>query len=182
MDATHMQNAMIAQPQVQNLHRRVFGGFLMRRAFELAFSNAYLFAGRKPHFVEVDQVRFMSPVDVGDLLVLNSRILYTSTTTEENSDVPQQQQHALHTSTTAPSVSHVHVEVEAWVTEPEKVSARLSNQFYFTFECGSDETETTTDSQQQQQRPIRRVLPSNWEQAQRMAWRMKADHEQKNLL
>jgi len=39
---THMQNAMIAQPQAQNLHKRVFGGFLMRRAFELSFSNAYL--------------------------------------------------------------------------------------------------------------------------------------------
>lgn len=34
--------------QERNLHGRVFGGFLMRRAFELAFSTAYLFAGTRP--------------------------------------------------------------------------------------------------------------------------------------
>jgi hypothetical protein len=96
VDATHTQYAMIAQPQVQNLHRRVFGGFLLQRAFELTFSNAYIFADRELHFVEVGLVSFMSPVDVSDLLVLNSRILYTST---ENSDVPLQQH--VHASTRA---------------------------------------------------------------------------------
>ena len=41
MDATAHSNAMVAQPQSRNLHDRIFGGFLMRRAFELAFSTAY---------------------------------------------------------------------------------------------------------------------------------------------
>ena len=31
MHNTRVQNAMIAQPQVRNLHNRIFGGFLMRR-------------------------------------------------------------------------------------------------------------------------------------------------------
>lgn len=41
MDATAHSNAMVAQPQSRNLHDRIFGGFLMRRAYELAFSTAY---------------------------------------------------------------------------------------------------------------------------------------------
>lgn len=65
MSATKMQNAMIAQPQFRNLHNRIFGGFLMRRAFELAFANAYVFGGGRPVFKEVDEVSFAAPVDVG---------------------------------------------------------------------------------------------------------------------
>ena len=42
---THLENAMICQPQQRNIHGRIFGGFLMHRAFELAFSTAYAFAG-----------------------------------------------------------------------------------------------------------------------------------------
>lgn len=110
---TALENAMIAQPQVQNLHQRVFGGFLMRRAFELAFSNAYLFGGARPVFREVDEVAFVAPVDVGDLVVLHSRVLYT-----DGCNDGQQL---------------VHIEVEAWVTTPEQVQARRSNHFYFTF-------------------------------------------------
>lgn len=39
--------------QLRNLHERIFGGFLMRRAFELAFANCYVFGGARPRFLEV---------------------------------------------------------------------------------------------------------------------------------
>lgn len=55
---TVQSNAMVAQPQARNLHDRIFGGFLMRRAFELAFATAYLFGGDKPRFLEVDDISF----------------------------------------------------------------------------------------------------------------------------
>lgn len=51
MQQTAQSNAMVAQPQVRNLHDRIFGGFLMRRAYELAFSTAYLFGGVLPRFL-----------------------------------------------------------------------------------------------------------------------------------
>jgi acyl-coenzyme A thioesterase 9 len=137
---TTMQNAMIAQPQVQNLHNRIFGGFLMRRAFELAFANAYMFGGTRPRFQEVDEVSFTAPVDIGDLLVFNSRILYYED-------------------------SKIHVEVEAWVTEPEKVTAKRSNQFYFTFAI----TETPKRT---------KVLPSNMDEARQIIVRMLREKEQ----
>jgi acyl-coenzyme A thioesterase 9 len=155
---------MIAQPQVQNLHNRIFGGFLMRRAFELAFSNAYVFGGARPLFLQMDDVSFASPVDVGDLLVFNSRVLYT--------DTGRLKDYYNSATISAPGYDEdqelplVHIEVEAWVTEPEKASARLSNSFYFTFAISKKDKQ------------VRRVLPSNIDQARRMAMRMLVDQEQ----
>ena len=158
---TAMQNAMIAQPQAQNLHHRVFGGFLMRRAFELAFSNAYLFGGKRPVFLEVDEVSFASPVDVGDLLVFHSRVLYTEPGNSNYSTKSTSQ------STTANAIATtlLHIEVEAWVTVPEHVSARMSNQFYFTFAVHNEKA-------------VRTVLPANLDEARRIATRMAVDQEQ----
>ena len=147
MSQTAMQNALIAQPQVRNLHNRVFGGYLMRLAFELAFSNAYVFCGVRPIFLEVDEVSFTSPVDVGDLLVFNSRVLYTEPPASSSSS----------------SQSLLHIQVEAWVTEPERATAKIANQFYFTFAAAN---------------AIRNVLPANIDQARQMAIRMQTDKEQ----
>ena len=156
---TAMQNAMIAQPQAQNLHHRVFGGFLVRRAFELAFSNAYLFGGTRPVFLEVDEVSFTSPVDVGDLLVFHSRVLYTEPGNSNNSNGTPLQ------STNTITTTLLHIEVEAWVTVPELVSARMSNQFYFTFAVHNEKA-------------VRIVLPANLDEARRIATRMAVDQEQ----
>lgn len=59
---TRLENSLICQPQQRNIHGRIFGGFLMHRAFELAFSTAYVFAGMMPSFLEVDHVDFLRPV------------------------------------------------------------------------------------------------------------------------
>ncbi|CAB4321403.1 unnamed protein product [Prunus armeniaca] len=59
------------------MHGRIFGGFLMYRAFELAFSTAYAFAGLVPCFSEVDHIEFLKPVDVGDFLRFKTCVLYT---------------------------------------------------------------------------------------------------------
>lgn len=59
---TYLENSFVCQPQQRNIHGRIFGGFLMRRAFELAFSTTYSFAGVAPHFLEVDHVDFFKPV------------------------------------------------------------------------------------------------------------------------
>jgi len=158
MDQTHQSNAMIAQPQVRNLHDRIFGGFLMRRAYELAFSTAYVFGGDKPRFLEVDDISFESPVDVGDLLVFNSRVLYTQPNGGNLGDYVQDHE----------GMPLVMVEVEAWVTVPERATAKVSNHFYFTFALPN-------------QTSCRRVLPGNIDQARRQAVRMAADIEQAKL-
>ncbi|CAL9098350.1 unnamed protein product, partial [Musa textilis] len=96
---TKLENSLICQPQQRNLHGRIFGGFLMNLAFELAFSTAYAFVGQMPCFLEVDHVDFLKPVDVGDFLRLKSCVLYTQL---EN-----------------PAQPLINVEVVAHVTRPE---------------------------------------------------------------
>eukprot|EP00041_Stephanoeca_diplocostata_P012649 m.212242 g.212242 ORF g.212242 m.212242 type:complete len:123 (+) comp19037_c0_seq15:439-807(+) len=75
--STRLSNYFIAQNQNRNTSGRIFGGFLMRRAFELAFSTAYCFCGQVPSFVEVDEVLFLAPVNIGNLLRFESCVLYT---------------------------------------------------------------------------------------------------------
>lgn len=108
MRTTRLQSIVLAQREQRNMHNRIFGGFLMRTAFELAFSTAYIFGGAWPIFEEADEVSFAKPVHVGDLLAFHSRVL----------DVNDKL---------------VHVEVETWITQPEQKDAHVSNQFYFTF-------------------------------------------------
>ena len=155
MGATEMQNAMVAQPQVRNLHDRIFGGFLMRRAFELAFATCYLFGGDKPRFLEVDDISFDAPVNVGELLVFKSRCLYTQPDGGDLGEYVQDHD----------GMPLVSVEVETWVTSPENATAKLSNHFYFTFALPNKAT-------------CRTILPGNIDQARVMAARITADREQ----
>eukprot|EP01082_Thalassiosira_pseudonana_P003945 g3444.t1 g3444 contig12:2088597-2090034(-) len=158
MDQTAQSNAMVAQPQARNLHDRIFGGFLMRRAFELAFATCYMFGGDKPRFLEVDDISFDKPVDVGDLLVFKSRVLYTMPEGGNlGSYVDKHEGFPL-----------VNVEVECWVTCPGSKRAEVSNHFYFTFALPAKDT-------------CRRVLPANIDQARRMAQRMCDDEIQAGL-
>ncbi|KAI3685283.1 hypothetical protein L6452_34524 [Arctium lappa] len=144
---TCLQNALICQPQQRNTHGRIFGGFLMRRAFELAFATAYAFAGSAPCFLEVDHVDFLKPVDVGNFLRFKSCVLYTEL---ENPEEPL-----------------INVEVVAHVTRPELRSAEVSNKFYFTFTTCS---KITTNGWK-----IRSVVPATEEEARRVIKRMDAE-------
>ncbi|KAL3567297.1 hypothetical protein D5086_029948 [Populus alba] len=147
---TRHENTFICQPQQRNIHGRIFGGFLMRKAFELAFSNAYAFAGAAPLFVEVDHVDFFKPVDVGNFLRLKSCVLYTEL---EN-----------------PAEPLINVEVVAHVTRPELRSSEVSNKFCFTFTVLH---EATKDGLR-----IRNVVPATEEEARRVLERMDAEYSQ----
>ncbi len=47
----------------------------MRRAFEISFAAAFLFAGCRPAFERCEDVSFAAPVDVGDLMRFSARVL-----------------------------------------------------------------------------------------------------------
>ncbi|KAL6548660.1 Acyl-coenzyme A thioesterase 4, mitochondrial [Orobanche gracilis] len=144
---TCLQNSLMCQPQQRNIHGRIFGGFLMRRAFELAFATAYSFAGSAPCFLEVDHVDFLKPVDVGNFLRFNSCVLYTEL---ENLTRPM-----------------INVEVVAHVVRPEHRSSEVSNKFYFTFTVHSDALRNGQN--------IRNVVPVTEEEARRVIERMDAE-------
>ncbi|KAH9782794.1 thioesterase [Citrus sinensis] len=148
-DTCH-ENSLMCQPQQRNIHGRIFGGFLMRKASELAFSTAYTFAGAAPLFVEVDHVDFLKPVDVGNFLRLKSCVLYTEL---EN-----------------PARPLINVEVVAHVTSPELRASEISNKFYFTF--------TIRPEVKKDGLSIRNVVPATEEEARRVLERMDAENSQ----
>lgn len=86
----------------------------IRRAYELAWATAYQFVGTRPVFVEVDEITFKRPVDVGDLLRLRSRVLWSAAKDAE--------------------LASVHVQVIASVSQPEVVKSNITNTFVFVFE------------------------------------------------
>ena len=74
--------------------------------------------GRLPEhaaFLELDEVKFASPVSIGDLVKFDSAVLYTSEAMDIDGRLT------------------LHVEVTAQVLRPEQRSAVTSNVFNFTF-------------------------------------------------
>lgn len=60
-----------------NLHGKVFGGFTMREAAELAFNAAVLHSKGKgmPIFRHIDDFLFLNPVEVGKIAVFEGKNL-----------------------------------------------------------------------------------------------------------
>lgn len=145
---TRLENSLICQPQQRNIHGRIFGGFLMHRAFELAFSTAYTFAGLVPYFLEVDHVDFLRPVDVGDFLRFKSCVLYTQL---DKLDCPL-----------------INIEVVAHVTSPEIRSSEVSNTFYFKFTVRPEAKARNNGFK------LRSVVPATEEEARHILERMDA--------
>uniref|UniRef100_A0A665WCR5 HotDog ACOT-type domain-containing protein n=1 Tax=Echeneis naucrates TaxID=173247 RepID=A0A665WCR5_ECHNA len=77
MEDAKMKGLEICHPQERNIFNRIFGGFLMRKAYELGWANACSFGGRRPNLVAVDDILFQRPVDIGSLLLLSSQVCYT---------------------------------------------------------------------------------------------------------
>ncbi|URE45562.1 thioesterase [Musa troglodytarum] len=144
---TKLENLLICQPQQRNFHCRIFGGFLMNLAFELAFLTAYAFVGQVPCFLEVDHVDFLKPVDLRDFLRLKSCVLYTQLD--------------------SPAQSLINVEVVAYVMRPELRTSEISNTFSFTFTVNRDARKNGLK--------IRNVVPATEEEARPVLEQMDAD-------
>jgi acyl-coenzyme A thioesterase 9 len=55
----------------------IFGGFLLKQTFELAFCCAASFSHARPSFVSLDPSTFQNPVPVGSVLYLTATVTYT---------------------------------------------------------------------------------------------------------
>lgn len=84
ISSTCLQNAFVCQPQKVNTSGKVFGGYLMHKAYDLAAATGYLFAGAMPIFKEVDKIHFRKPVEVGNLISMHSKVVYSSGTMTNN--------------------------------------------------------------------------------------------------
>ncbi|XP_048031437.1 acyl-CoA thioesterase 9, tandem duplicate 2 isoform X4 [Megalobrama amblycephala] len=92
----------------RNIFNRIFGGFLMRKAYELGRANACVFAGCRPTPVAVDDILFQKPVEIGSLLMLSSQVCYTEG-------------------------MHIQVRVHTEVLDPLTRQHSTTNVFHFTF-------------------------------------------------
>ncbi|KAJ3211039.1 Acyl-coenzyme A thioesterase 9, mitochondrial [Entophlyctis luteolus] len=109
MKDTRIQNINLTFPQDRNMHNKIFGGYLMRLAFEVASANSIMFHKSPLKFVSIDDVTFSRPVEIGAILDLRSQIVYTNG-------------------------SKIVVKVVAHVVDAVSGNRDLSNEFWITFE------------------------------------------------
>lgn len=79
MNSTELKSTMFMQPQYRNRHSyMIFGGYLMRQTFELAYCAAAAFSHSLPRFVSLDSTTFKTPVPVGSILHMKATVVYTT--------------------------------------------------------------------------------------------------------
>ncbi|KAI0370883.1 Thioesterase/thiol ester dehydrase-isomerase [Pilatotrama ljubarskyi] len=113
MGDTRLEKTLIMFPQERNVHQKIFGGYLMRLAYELGFANSCLFTRDHVTFLSLDGISFARPVPIGSLLRLTSYIVHSSS------------------SESYPAL--VHVWVHADVVNLETGTEQRTNDFRFTW-------------------------------------------------
>ena len=103
------QSTLIMHPQSRNVHNKIFGGFLMREAYELAWNITYLYCKKMPTFLSMDHMYFLKPVEIGSIVSIKGTIIFT----KENK---------------------LMVEVVNEVINPQSGEKKTTNVCYFTFE------------------------------------------------
>jgi len=95
-------------PVKENVPRSIFGGYLIRRAFELSAICSDLVAPDRSIIAAVTRINFFQPVRIGDTLHYTSRVVYTSG-------------------------SFICVEASIERTSRDRTTKALSNSCFFTF-------------------------------------------------
>eukprot|EP00158_Paraphelidium_tribonemae_P005687 Partr_v1_DN27464_c1_g1_i1_m71554 putative Acyl-CoA thioesterase len=136
-EETEQDLVRIMHPQERNVHSSIFGGYLMREAFELAYTTAMLFLKGRPFTVALDDISFARPVPIGSILFLAAEVVYAEGEPHRT----------------------FQVKVTAEVSQDYQYSTRqLTNTFYITFaraEVESDGKSLTVD----------RILPLSYTEA-----------------
>ena len=109
----------------------IFGGFLLKQTFELAFCCAASFAHSRPTFVSLDPSTFQNPVPVGSVLYLTATVVYidpplVSGQTDEDLSSAQS------------GKTRVQVRVDSKVRDVEHGKTKPTGQFNYTFTVDQD--------------------------------------------
>eukprot|EP00112_Aurelia_sp_Birch-Aquarium-sp1_P009991 Seg2157.1 transcript_id=Seg2157.1/GoldUCD/mRNA.D3Y31 product="Acyl-coenzyme A thioesterase 9 mitochondrial" protein_id=Seg2157.1/GoldUCD/D3Y31 len=113
MEQTRLKNIIICHPQSRNVYNKIFGGFLMREAFELGWATTCVHVKSKPSIVCMDDINFKKPVEVGSLLFLSSQIVFTDG-------------------------NYLQTRVHAEVLDPKTGHIDTTNVFHFHFTCAKE--------------------------------------------
>ena len=136
LSATRMEAVELMQPQERNRAGKIFGGFLMHEAYELAYATAASYAAMSngaggvvgaPTVMALDDVTFTKPVSIGDVVIFSAKVSYTG-----SNEVLLQHQGQ---STDYPaSISAVfQVVVTTHILDLKTGNRSLANEFQFTF-------------------------------------------------
>jgi acyl-coenzyme A thioesterase 9 len=108
----------------------IFGGFLLRASYELAFCCCANFAHSRPRFVSLDPSTFETPVPVGSVLYLGATVVYTDA---EAGEVETGQ-----AKTSRPGITRVLVRVDSYVRNVEHGERKPTGTFNYSFEVDGD--------------------------------------------
>lgn len=148
MSDTKMQTTQIMQPQYRNRHNfMIFGGFLLKQTFELAFCCAASFSHSRPVFLSLDPSTFANPVPVGSVLYLKATVAYTDpplvsvkSQSENSHKVSDGMEGKSEGSDTSKEPKHtkVQIRIESSVRNVEHAETKPTGQFNYTFSVKKD--------------------------------------------
>ncbi|KAK4985351.1 hypothetical protein LTR50_006028 [Elasticomyces elasticus] len=145
MDSTRLSNTSIMQPQYRNRHSfQIFGGYLLKQTFELAFCCAASFAHTRPTFVSLDPSTFQNPVPVGSVLYLTATVVYTDPPLVPDDAAADQRPSNATTASTAGTdsrprhLTRVQIRVDSRVRNVEHGETKATGQFNYTFTVDAD--------------------------------------------
>jgi len=76
-----LESTCKAYPEQENVPRTIFGGYLIRKAYELAALAAEMVASDRAVPCQVNRINFNQPVLLGDQLKFTAKVVYTGKTT-----------------------------------------------------------------------------------------------------
>lgn len=120
----------------------IFGGFLLKQTFELAFCCAAAFSHSRPTFLSLDPSTFANPVPVGSVLYLTATVAYTDQdsviVSENTSSTGTGIGDETGTNTHPKNYSRVQVRIDSKVRNIEHRETKPTGQFHYTFLVETD--------------------------------------------
>lgn len=120
MAKTTVHSTAIMQPQYRNRHNfMIFGGYLLKQTFELAFTCAAAFSHTRVNFVNLDPSTFEESVPVGSVLYISAGVTYTETDAHKGG-------------------TRIQVMVSTHVRNVEHAERKDTGTFFYTFHSEQD--------------------------------------------
>lgn len=110
MSKTFRQSTVLMEPQDQNRRGKIFGGYIMRLIYELAWNIAYLSCKSKVIMKNMDHMTFDDPVDIGSVVEIEGKLNYSQN-------------------------SYFVIGLNVMVVDPLENRQQLTNKAYFIFQA-----------------------------------------------
>ena len=79
MTKSKLKSMMLCEPEHKNDYNKIFGGLIMEKCLDLAFTTTWVYTGaaQVPVCTHIDDVIFLKAVEIGDLLYFHSQVVFT---------------------------------------------------------------------------------------------------------